>query len=198
MTDVETAPGGTTTVEVPPPGWRRWASILAVTVVVAGVGWFGWWLRHPAPLDWGGYGIGPDDIEVGEQVWTSLSERALRPERRRVLTIEDVEPVVTRGDDVRVDYFVCTLDLGALDDAGVGGFGYGMPERWAERVCTDLRPAAGTTMDLVAEPAQQLLVRVTPTGPGRTVITGHDLTFREGWQTGRERVSPEIRLRSPR
>lgn len=198
MTDVETVADDGPPAGQPVSGRRRWASIAALVTVVAATAWLGWWLRHPAPLDWGGYGIGKDDTEVGDPIWTSLSERASRPDQRRVLTIDAVEPVILRDGGVQVDYFVCTLDLSVTDEEGVGGFGYGLSDRWAQRVCADLRPAEGTTMDLVAEPAQQLLVRVTPTGGGRTVITGHDLTFREGWQTGSETVAPEIRLRRPR
>jgi hypothetical protein len=198
VSDVETLLDEPQHTYEPRLGRRRWVAFGSVLVVVAALGWFGWWLRHPASLEWGGYGIGDKDQALGEPVWTSLSEPARRPEDRRVLTFEEVRPVMTSGRGVDVDYFICSLDSQELSAEGVGAFGYGLSQRWAERMCADLRPAEGMTMDLVAEPGQQLLVRVTLTRPGLAVLDGHEVEFSEGWQTGTQTVGPEMRFRARR
>ena len=41
---------------------------------------------------------------------------------------------------------------------------------------------------------QELLVGITPTRRGRTVITGHRVTYREGWRRGSSDIHVETVL----
>lgn len=172
-------------------GRRRLVAVGLVVVLVGGVGWFGWWLRHPAPLDWGGYSFRAER-PVGEAVWASMSDPPLREHRRRVVTLESIEPVGLAGGDAEVDYFVCQLDP---DEAGDDAFGVGS-NRDAREMCRRLLPAQGATLDLVSDPRQQLLVRVTTNRPGAVRIAGHEVTYADGWRSRTQVVAPGITVRA--
>jgi hypothetical protein len=49
-------------------------------------------------------------------------------------------------------------------------------------------------MRLGTDPGHELLVGVTPTRPGRTVIQSHRIQFREGWQKGSDDIHVEVVL----
>lgn len=166
-------------------------AITLVAALVGGVGWFGWWLRHPAPLDWGGYGFRAER-PVGKALWASMSDPPTREHRRRVITLESIQPVDLSGDDAQVGYFVCRLDP---DETGGDAIGVGSTAD-VRRICSSLTPALGATMDLVAEPRQQLLVRVRTGRRGVVRVAGHEVRFSEGWQSGTQVVAPDITVRA--
>lgn len=192
MTDVESGPDDAPPAGQPVSGRRRWATIAALAAVVAATAWLGWWLRHPDDLGWGGYGFGTTRAP-GEALWASVSDPALRTADRRVITIDEIEPADLRVPPrTRVDYFVCSLDPDELGPRTSFGTGSGDDVR---RACRELRTARGSTMDLVEDPRQQVLVRIAPTRPGVVRMAGHRVEFREGWQSGVSRVGPELRVR---
>jgi len=99
---------------------------------------------------------------------------------------------------VKVEYVICDLDPVALEEDRVGGFGYGLPTRWVKRYCASTRPAEGADLVLRTDQRQELLVGITGTRPGRTVITGHDVSYRVGWQRGSSEIAVSTRLTARR
>ena len=91
----------------------------------------------------------------------------------RVLHAVTGEPVA----DVEVVLYALAAD-------GVSSAGYGMLDRHTRHYCTRLVPAEGASMRLGNEPGQELLVGITTTRPGRSVIRGHRIEFSEGWRRG--------------
>ncbi len=170
-------------------GVRRWVGLVTlVAVVTAGVG-FGWWVRHPEELRWGGYGFATQRA-VDEPLWASVSDPAPRPEDRRVLTLDAIEPTGLEG-RADVDYFVCRLR--PVGDPVMTG-----SDDDVQQTCRELVPALGATLDLEEDPRQQLMVRVTPTRPGVVRIRAHRVTYGDGWQTGTDTVGPRLRIRARR
>jgi len=49
---------------------------------------------------------------------------------------------------------------------------------------------------LGTDPGRELLVGVTPTRPGRTVIQSHRIQFKEGWQQGSDDIHVEVVLKA--
>ena len=141
-----------------------------------------WWLRAPDRAFEAGYGIEVKRA-VGQRIWTVLEHgQTATP---GTIDIADIEPDVTHdGAAVKVDYAICQLDPEALAADGVSSAGYGMLDRHTRHYCTRLVPAEGASMRLGNEPGQELLVGITTTRPGRSVIRGHRIEFSEGWRRG--------------
>ena len=95
-----------------------------------------------------------------------------------------------------MEYLVCALDEEALVKAGVGGFGHGLRDQAVRRSCGTTSPALGAR--LVAEPGvrRELLVGITATQPGRTIISGHRATYDAGWRRGSSDILVETDLRA--
>ena len=170
---------------------RWWLAGLAVAVVVS-VGAVAWVWRHPDQSFSGSYGM---EVRrpVGHTVWTTLVHSG-EPGADKI-SISSLEPhFETDGAEATVEYVICELDPEVLDRDGVGGFGYGLRDRDVERYCTRTRPAVGATFALRSQPPEELLVGVTPTRDGRTVITGHRMTFGVGWQRGTAELDVELRI----
>ena len=168
----------------------RWLlSGLAIALVIGA----GTWARSHAdvPFD-AGYGMSMTR-PVGFTVWTTLgaSDRV----GDSPITFTDLRPRFRQdGAAVRVDYVICDLDPVALEKDGVSTFGYGGSTRWVERYCTDTRPAVGADLAKRSDQRQELLVGITATRPGRTVITGHDASYRVGWRHGSSDIAVSTRL----
>jgi hypothetical protein len=141
-----------------------------------------------------GYGMAMTR-DVGFTVWTTLvhsEERGGSP-----ITFTGLEPVFKKdGAEVTVEYIVCDLDPAALEEDRVGGFGYGLPTRYVERYCASTRPAEGADLIPGTDVRQELLVGITSTQPGRTVITGHHVSYRAGWQRGSSVIDVTTKLRA--
>ena len=170
---------------------RQAAGVVTALALVAGVTWF---LRAPDRAFEAGYGIALKR-PVGLRVWTVLEHgRTAAP---GTIHIDRIEPVVTDdGAAVDVDYAICHLDPELLAADGVSGSGYGMPDRDARRYCTRLVPAEGATMRLGTNPGQELLVGVTTTRPGRSVIRSHRIEFSEGWRDGTADIHASVVIRA--
>lgn len=188
---------GTTEVESAPrepgrPVDRRWllAAGLVVVLVVGGV--LAWDWRHLDQRYKSGYGIKPR-VSVGEPVWTTLVHH--NRDNLEEVTVTEIEPIVrTDGAEVEVEYLICELDQGNLAREKVGGFGYGLGDRDVDRYCATTTPAKGATFDPTGDSLQELLVGVTATRPGRTIITGHHIEFENGWRVGDDDIAVEIDL----
>lgn len=154
------------------------ALVVVASLVVAGV----WYWAPPDRTFEAGYGIGVKR-GVGVRTWTVI-EHGQSAEPGRIY-VEDIEPQFDRdGAEVEVEYVICRLDAGTLAADGVSSSGYGMRDGAIERYCTFTTPAEGASFRLGAKANQELLVAVTPTRPGRSVVNSHRLTYSEGWRRG--------------
>lgn len=153
--------------------------VSAVVLVLAATTW-AW--RHPDRSFDAGYGIGVKRA-VGQRVWTTLeSGQDATPGE---ITIRDIVPRITDdGAAVVVEYAICDLDPATLAVDGVSGFGFGLGDGDLDRYCRRVLPARGASLQLGTEPGRDLLVGVTASRAGRTVIRSHHITFSEGWQRG--------------
>ena len=161
---------------------RQWLAGGVALVLVLAAGAVAWTWRHPdVSFDYG-YGMGYA-ADVGSTAWTTLADSD--EPGGSAISFTSIEPRFRQdGAAVEVEYLICELDRVALEEDGVTGFGYGGPTRMVKRYCASTRPAEGGDLVLRSDTRQQLLVGITPTRPGRTVITGHDVTYRVGWQRG--------------
>lgn len=163
--------------------------MLAVVLAAAAAGWV--W-RHPDRSFAQSYGVEMTH-GVGKTIWTPLEHgRYAAPGE---IVIESIEPrTISDGAAVVVEYAICDLDPVTLAAEGVSGSGYGGPDGELDRYCTRLVPAEGASMTLGTDPGRELLVGVTPTRRGRTVIASHRIEFREGWQQGSDDIHVEVVL----
>jgi hypothetical protein len=178
----------------PAPQWRRWGLLAAAFSLVVAAGVLAWERSHPDVAFDYGYGIGMKRA-VGSTVWTTLADSESLGSS--AITFTELDPVFERdGAAVNVEYLVCALDEEALAEDGVGSFGYGLRDQAVRRSCTATSPARGA--QLVAEPGvrRELLVGITATQPGRTVISAHRAAYDAGWRRGSSDILVETDLRS--
>ena len=195
-----TVDAGSTPEAAPPrSAWRRWLARGVVLCLALAAGLVGWTWTHPdVPTFEYSYGISARR-PVGTTLYTVLADTN-RPGRSSI-TITGLEPIMNQdGARVDVEYLICDLDPVVLEKEGVEGFGFGGSSAAVARYCTSTRPAEDADLTLRADVRQALLVGITPTRPGRTVISGHHVTYRVGWQRGSSDIDVEIKLvgRRPR
>jgi hypothetical protein len=160
----------------------RLLTIGVVCAVVLAAGIVGWRWRHPDVSFEYGYGMSMTR-DVGSTVWTTLADSD--EPGGSPITFTGLEPIFKQdGAEATVEYVICELDPTALEEDRVGGFGYGLPTRYVERYCLRTSPAEGADLVLRTDVRQELLAGITATQPGRTVISGHHVTYRMGWQRG--------------
>lgn len=170
----------------------------AVFALVLAASIAGWKWRHPDVLFEYGYGVSLTRT-VGSTVWTTLADSD--EPGGSPITFTHLEPVFKQdGAEVTVEYLICELDPAALEEDRVSGFGYGLPTRYVERYCMSTSPAEGADLILRTGVRQELLVGITSTQPGRTVISGHHVDDRVGWQRGRGdiHVRTQLTARQPK
>lgn len=175
----------------------RWLTIGVVFALVLAAGTVAWKWRHPDVSFEYGYGMAMTR-DVGSAVWTTLADSD-EPGGSPV-TFTSLEPIFEQdGAEATVEYIICELDPTALEEDRVGGFGYGLATRYVERYCASTRPAEGADLILGTDIRQELLVGITSTQPGRTVIAGHHVSYRVGWQRGSSviDVTTELTARQP-
>jgi hypothetical protein len=165
--------------------------VLAAMGLIAATTWV---LRAPDRTFEVGYGIELKRA-IGHRIWTVLEHgQTAAP---GTIDIDSIEPNFTiDGAAVKVDYAVCLLDPEVLAADGVSGSGYGMPDRHVRRYCTRLVPAEGASMRLGTRPGQELLVGVTTTQPGRSVIQSHRIEFSEGWRQGTAEIHASVDIKA--
>lgn len=164
---------------------RRLVALLVAAVAVG----LGWVLSAPTHEFRAGYGM---ELErsTGTRIWAVLEHS--QNQEPGVLSIHNIEPELTRdGAGVKVEYVVCHHDPGAMQ-AGTTSVGYGMRDSHVLRVCDRLVPAAGASFELGAVPGQELLVGVTTTRPGRSVVRSHRIEFSQGWRHGSDVIHVEV------
>lgn len=171
-------------------GLRTGAMIVLVLVVAVVL-----WMMRPSTREVrDNYGMAMER-PVGTQVWFPLISPD--PQGAQEVTITSLSPQLKQdGAAVEVEYLVCEHDEEALARQDVDGVGVGFPRRNLERLCARTWPAVGDTFSWSAEPSQELMVGVTTTRPGRSVIRSHELTFREGWRRGTATIDVELKLRA--
>jgi hypothetical protein len=162
---------------------------LLVIVLVGAVVWAGWWLTHPDRFAYGNE-IAFHPLPVGESV---LVDTGLVPGTiddtgtfsEATVKITSVAPRVVRDDGGDA---VLTLWLCQRTDAGaVGSVAADKLPRFCDPA-TEIEGEVGTFT--YAE--QQVLLQVTPSGPGRVVIEGVDVTYRDGLRRGTEHAGNRI------
>lgn len=164
--------------------WRRPAAVGAL--VVAAVG--GWWGSHPRAFpEAGGAEQGatvPVDGERSVVLGVSWPSAAARSRTVAISSAEANE--VSDGAAARVEVLLCTLDPSRL--GAIGSVSAGEASQW----CSTLVPARGVRLRLGADARQQLVVRVTPTRPGRVRIHGVHVRYRDGVRFGIQDTGPDI------
>jgi hypothetical protein len=156
----------------------------------------GWKWRHPDVSFEYGYGASMTRT-VGATAWTTLADSD--EPGGSPITFTELEPILKQdGAEVTVEYLICELDPAALAEDRVSGFGYGLPTRYVERYCMSTAPAEGADLILRTGVRQELLVGITATQPGRTVISGHHVDYRVGWQRGRSDIDVTTQLTARR
>lgn len=170
---------------------------LQAVVTVATVGMIAattWFLRAPDRTFEVGYGI---ELKrgIGDRIWTVLEHgQTAAP---GTIEIEGINPNITSdGAAVKVEYAICHLDPAVLAAEGVSSSGYGMHDHHVRRYCTRLAPVEAASMQLGTKPGQELLVGVTPTRPGRSIIRSHLIEFSEGWRQGTAKIHASVDIRA--
>lgn len=180
------------------PPRTRLLTIGAVFALVLAASIVGWKSRHPDVRFEYGYGVSMTR-NVGSTVWTTLADSDEPGGWPNTFT--HLEPIFQQdGTEATVEYLICELDPDALEEDRVGGFGYGLPTRYVERYCLSTQPAEGADLILRTDVRQELLVGITSTQPGRTVISGHHVDYQVGWQRGRSDidVTTQLTARQPK
>lgn len=173
---------------------RRAVLLLVVSVVAVVAAGGAWALRPPSHEFQADYGIGVTR-PTGTRIWTVLEHG--QDQESAVLHIRSIEPNIPQdGAAAHVEYVVCHLDPEVLAADGVNSVGYGMPDKTVHRACRRLEPVEGADFELGAVPGQELLVGVTTTRPGHTVIRSHRIEFTEGWRRGSADIHAEVDIRA--
>lgn len=173
---------------------RTLQAVLVLTAMGLIAATTAWVMRPPDRTFEAGYGIEVKRAP-GHRIWTVLEHgQSAAP---GTIDIDSIEPnVTTDGAAMKVDYAVCHLDPTVLAANGVSGSGYGMSDRHVHRYCTRLVPAEGASMRLGIKPGQELLVGVTTTQPGRSVIRSHRIEFSEGWRQGTAEIHASVDIKT--
>jgi hypothetical protein len=164
---------------------RRPATLAAAAVVVLAAGAVLWWATAPDALRGQG-SVGTVPAELGEPVYVGHMSMASRP-----VTVVRLEPVLaTDGLDATV--WVCDP---MPDQTPIGMVG---SEDVAD-YCRDLQPVApGVTLEVHEDARDELppylLTELRATAPGPQVFCGLDVTYRDGWRTGRHREAGLTRI----
>ena len=163
-------------------------SVAAGTVLVAGLAAAGWSWRHPAAFtEAGGWGVGHKDLPLGVPLYLGMSNEDRGTSG--VVSIHAARPhVVSDSASARIEFFVCTID----ESAGVGAIGTSLGSDIHD-YCSALVPAEGATLELNADPPQQLVMAVSLTNAGRVQVQGIDLDYSDGWQRGTQRIGGDVR-----
>jgi len=159
-------------------------ALLAGVVVLAAA----YWWSHPKVLDHGSGLSG--GLEVGQPQFFSVADHLDGyDETIRVLR---VKPKVVRDETAaRYEFLTCVLKnadegLGAGDARDVSAF------------CATKKPTAGAAFGSSDGRRSQILMKVTPTKPGRLELEGTDVTFRRSgqhlFQTGTQLSGPRMKF----
>jgi hypothetical protein len=168
----------------------RVTAVAAGIVLLAGAATAGWSWRHPAAFpEAGGWGVGHRDLPLDLPLYVGVSEAGR--EASGVVSIHSARAnVVSDSAGARIRFFVCTLE----ENAEVGSIGaYRGSEIYDD--CSSLVPAEGATMELNADPKQQLVMAVALTNTGRVHVEGVDLDYSHGWQRGTQRIGGDVDVR---
>ncbi|NYG55580.1 hypothetical protein [Nocardioides perillae] len=146
---------------------RSWWALFAAGLVAAA----GWYAAHPAPL--------PSDGSVAAQT------AAGTPVTLGVLSVDD------RAVELReVGWDRSALGAGDELTAHVCRGGSVSATRDPSAFCTSVVPAEGTTL----RPGDQLVLEVVAEEPGRLVLEGLRVAYRDGWQWGEQQAGRTVEV----
>jgi hypothetical protein len=163
----------------------RRVAILVTLLVVLAAGAVLWWVTAPDALRGQG-AVGTVSTELGEPVYVGHTSMASRP-----VTVVRLEPILAT-DGLEATVWVCDPVPDETPIGMVGG------EDVAE-YCRDLQPVApGDTLEFHDDAwdalPPYLLTELRATAPGPQVFCGLDVTYRDGWRTGRHREAGLMRI----
>jgi hypothetical protein len=168
---------------------RRWALVgsavlLVVSSVLLGLEW-----RHPdAFRAGGGWGVSNDQWPTNKPLYVGMSYE--HRDASGTVSIHSARAIGMRDSaDSIIDFLVCTID----PEGGVGAVGIVGPAE-IQRECRALEPAEGATLELNADPHQQLVLAVTLTRAGGISLRGVELTYSHGWRRGTQRIGGEVEV----
>lgn len=146
---------------------RGWWVLFAVGLLAAG----GWYATHPTPL--------PTEGSVAAQT------PAGTPVTVGVLSVPD------RAVDLReIGWDDDALDAGDELDALICRGGSVSATRDPSAFCTAVVPAQDATL----RPGDQLVLEVVADEPGRLVLDGLRISYRDGWQWGEQRAGRAVEV----
>jgi hypothetical protein len=164
------------------------AAATTLTLVIA-LSVLAWVWRHPhafADAD-GSIGQVARAWPVGKSIYVGVTYG----DPKDTITLEDAEPVVERNSArAEIKHFICIPvrpgggSIGSVDEAG------------AEEHCAMLEPVDGTPITWESSENPQVLMRITPTTEGVIEVPSSELTYRDGWRVGSQRVGDGIRIRA--
>lgn len=170
------------------------AALLCISLVAGGI-WAWQWHAHPTALDGPGSSFRSVPRPVDQPFYSAVTSPGIGD--GPVLTLHDARPRIV-GDTAasEIEYLRCTVPAtirptadGTITSIGTGG------EAMMREMCLDPVPLHdGLRLDLSADAGQQLVMRVTPTQPGKVRIRGTDLTYSDGWQRGTQVVGEHLTL----
>lgn len=174
------------------PLLRRLAVAAGVLALVGGVAAAGWTWRHPHAFDeTGGGTVGMVDVPVGQAAYFGMTFD--EPDASGTVAIDSAAAHIDGSAEASVDYLVCTAD-----PAGEPGMIGSASESDISEFCPTLEPLEGATYEFNATPRQQLVLAITPSGPGRVRVDDVELSYRDGWQRGTQHLGEVFEVRTGR
>lgn len=173
---------------------RHWRIVLAATLALGGVvalGVLAWEWRHPHAFRdaEGGIGQSANSWPVGKAIYVGVTYG----QESGWITLQDAEPVIERNSArAEIEHFVCIperIGVGSIGSADAAGAG---------QHCATLERIGGKPLEFELGGNRQILMRITPTIEGVVRVPSSDLTYRQGWREGRQRVGDGIRIRAVR
>ncbi|MFC4784746.1 hypothetical protein ACT8ZV_09740 [Nocardioides sp. MAHUQ-72] len=164
-------------------------AVTASSLLLAGLA-IGWIYRQPhAFAAAGGWGYRTDNFPLRTPLYVGMSIE--QRDAHGTVSIDAVRPhVLSDSSDAAISFYVCTVD----ETSGVGSIG--AVRRGAVRdECSSLVPAEGASLDLNAEPRQQLVMAVSLGHAGRVHVAGVDVEYGQGWRRGTQRVGGDVVVR---
>jgi hypothetical protein len=175
-----------------PPSRRSKALVaLAVGVAVVPVGWLLWTWRHPEVfrvID-AGFVMSAQNPKATRPMYYGMTSES--PASTGEVVISHIEALDVADDHAaRIRFYVCTID----PTSGAGSIGSVSGPALRDEYATVV-PARGASLEINADPRQQVAMSVELRQPRALTIRGMSLTYKHGWQTGTQTTGPSVEYR---
>lgn len=167
------------------------AVCLVVALLVAGLAWGAWWWRHPTVFDEaGGWDVGSGEKLSAGKLPIHITMDLTAGKSSGSVTLVDAEPHFrTNTAEAAVSFHVCQVKPPNDFFIGVPG----ALSSWCSEV-TEI-DGARFPLSVSARPRTQLVMTIESAESGELRLEGIDLTYRDGLQTGTQRVGPDAWFR---